>query len=120
MKLSREEIKVRARRMASIMEPSAEELETLKKIKLLQELSNQLMEIGYFCMTNGREIISIIDRFSVDTSKLSIPNNDYEKFRASVLAGDYDMVYAGELVQTEEMKNSIDDAVKSRKAHIMY
>lgn len=119
MKLSREEIKARAKQMASIMQPD-EELCRLHKIKLLYVLSNQLTELGFDCIADGREIVSIIDNFNVDTSKLSIPGDDYVKFREDVLAGEYDVKCSDELIQTDEQKKYIDDAVKSGKAHIMY
>lgn len=119
MKLSREEIKARAKQMASIMQPD-EELCRLHKMKLLHVLSNQLMELGFDCMADGREIISIIENFNVDTSKLSVPDGDYAKFREGILAGNYDMKCSGELIQTDDQKKYINDAVKSGKAHIMY
>ena len=119
MKLSREEIKERAKKMASIMQPE-EELDRLHKMRLLHVLSNQLMELGFDCIADGREIISIIENFNVDTSKLSIPDGNYTKFRECVLAGNYDIKCSDELIQTDEQKKYINDAVKSGKAHIMY
>ena len=117
--IGREEIKERARRMASIMQPE-EELERLHKLGLLYTLSNQLMELGFDCMADGKEVISVIETFNVDTSKMSIPDGDYAKFRKDVLAGDYDTKCSDELTLTDEQKKYIDDAVKAGKAHIMY
>ena len=71
-------------------------------------------------MADGKEVISVIETFNVDTSKLSIPDGDYAKFRKDVLAGDYDVISDTDLEETPEMTKAIEEALASGKTHITY
>ena len=123
MKLSREEIKARAKQMEDkFSEESFDtaELFSVRIFKTLHSIACKLEELGYPCVADARNIISIIDHFKLDTSKLPIPDDDYEKFKQMVLAGEYDMISDLDLEETPEMTKSIEEALASGRTHITY
>lgn len=123
MELSREEIKARAKKMAdkfSEEDFDITELPSIKIFKALHPIVCELEELGYPCITDARNIVNIIDHFKLDTSKLSIPGDNYEKFKQMVFAGEYDMTSNIDLEETSEMTKAIEDALASGRTHITY
>lgn len=123
IKLSREEIKARAKQMADKFSEDrfdVAELSSVKIFKTLHPIACNLEELGYSCITDARNIVSIIDHFKLDTSKMPIPDGDYKKFRQMVLAGEYNMISDLDLEETPEMTNAIEKALASGRTHITY
>ena len=123
MKLSREEIKARTRWLVDEFSEDdfdITELRSVRIFKVLHPIACELEKLGYPCTTDGRDIVTTIDCFKVDTGELPIPDNDYEKFKQMVLAGEYDMSFNIDLEETPEMTKAINEALVAGRTHITY